>query len=267
MRKLRLEGPERIPGGEESGWYKVRAVQVAGKEMDGEAWHGTTMYAVYNILRDGMCYESHRTKQGKSGVYAHDLQTRHKAIHYGGVMEIQEGIFVKALVQLATNSEHRKRLKQSDQMVFDPDGVEALAVWFKFYGTDTIENGTRISKWIPGLEAPVGNVQKADKDSTTDTPKEDTKEARREEGKHPEAAPTKEGRLVWRESGQTTETAQGCRSGSNNPRNSEAATPPPPLRRPKPLPRPPPPPRPPPHRDIHLHRDLHDSTRSRATCA
>ena len=80
MRKLRLEGPERIPGGEESGWYKVRAVQVAGKGMDGEAWHGTTMYAVYNILREGMCYESHRTKQGKSGVYAHDLQTRHKAI-------------------------------------------------------------------------------------------------------------------------------------------------------------------------------------------
>ena len=91
-------------------------------------------------------------------------------------MEVQEGIFVKALVPLATNSEHRKKLKQSDQMVFDPDGVEALAVWFKFYGTSTIENGARISKWIPGLEAPVGNVQNADQDSTMDTPKEDTKD-------------------------------------------------------------------------------------------
>ena len=168
MKKLRLEGPGLIPGGDENGWYKVCVVQKADKEMDGEAWHGTTLYAVYNILRDGMHYESHRTKQGQTGVYAHDLQTRNKAIHYGGIMEIQEGIFVKALVQLATNSEHRKKLKQTDQVVFDQVGVEAMAVWFKFYCTETIENGTRIARWTPGLEAPVGNVRKP---STTDTPR------------------------------------------------------------------------------------------------
>ena len=85
-------------------------------------------------------------------------------------MEIQEGIFVRALVQLATNSEQRKKLKQTDQMVFDQVGVEAMAVWFKFYCTETMETGTRIAKWTPGLEAPVSNVRKPRAKAMPDVP-------------------------------------------------------------------------------------------------
>jgi hypothetical protein len=126
---------------------------------------------------------------------------------------------VKALVQLATNSEHRKKFKHSDQVVFDQVGVEAMAVWFKFYCTETIENGTRISRWTPGLEAPVGNVRKP---STTDTPREKPKEAGKDEAKHFGEASTKTGSFIWRESGQATEIMQGGSSGSNNQRSSEA---------------------------------------------
>ena len=79
-------------------------------------------------------------------MYAHDQKTKHKASHYGGAMEVQEGVFVQVLIQLATNSEYRKKLTKTDQMVFDPQGVEAVAMWFKICCTETLEKGSRTSR-------------------------------------------------------------------------------------------------------------------------